>query len=333
MGLNHNQWAVVAITATICLAGMYTIVGSMMETTLNFDGAGSDITAPDDETQQEGADYDEDGLSDRMEITQYGTDFDNDDTDGDGLLDGWEVANGLDPLDDGDADFGEIESSQNPNEDDVTTGENNETFPDPDNGPMGDPDRDGLPNAEEAEYGTNPNLRDSDSDGLNDGWEVLHQQTVIGADGTTFTLMNPVDANWDCSLLTPSTVADWILSFGQDEWNLLEDSFSGRHSCDTVLDVDGDTMPNYIEERYGTDPWSEDSDGDLIGDEVEVAFGIIQIDSYCGNVVNLMDITAPFTHARIVEDNLAWFEEDMDGDGRTNGPGDWDTDGLSLIHI
>jgi hypothetical protein len=179
MGLNHNQWAVVAITATMCLAGMYTIVGSMMETTLNFDGAGSDITAPDDETQQEGADYDEDGLSDRMEITQYGTDFDNDDTDGDGLLDGWEVANGLDPLDDGDADFGEIESSQNPNEDDVTTGENNETFPDPDNGPMGDPDRDGLPNGEEAEYGTNPNLRDTDSDGLNDGWEVLHQQTTV----------------------------------------------------------------------------------------------------------------------------------------------------------
>ena len=39
------------------------------------------------------------------------------DDDGDGLLDGWEVANGLDPLDDGDADFGEIESNQNPNED------------------------------------------------------------------------------------------------------------------------------------------------------------------------------------------------------------------------
>ena len=143
----------------------------------------------------------------------------------------------------------------------------------------------------------------------------------------TFTLMNPVDANWDCSLLTPSTIADWILAFGQDEWNLLEDSFTGRHSCDTVLDVDADTMPNYIEERYGTDPWSEDSDGDLIGDEVEVAFGEIQIDSFCGNVVNSMTITAPFTHARIVEENLAWFEEDMDGDGRTNGPGDWDTDG------
>ena len=111
MALNHNQWAVVAITATICLAGMYTIVGSAMETTVGFDRAGDDITAPEGETQDGGADYDNDGLSDRMETTQYGTDFDNNDTDGDGLLDGWEVANGLDPLDDGDADFAEIESS------------------------------------------------------------------------------------------------------------------------------------------------------------------------------------------------------------------------------
>ena len=48
MGLNHNQWAVVAITATICLAGMYTIVGSALETldSAGFDGAGDDITAP-----------------------------------------------------------------------------------------------------------------------------------------------------------------------------------------------------------------------------------------------------------------------------------------------
>ncbi len=330
MGLNHNQWAVVAITATICLAGMYTIVGSALETldSAGFEGAGDDIIAPDDESQKAGDDTDGDGLTDRMEITQYGTDFDNDDTDGDGMLDGWEVANGLDPLDDGDAEFGEIETSQNPNEDDVTTGENNETFPDPDNGPMGDPDRDGLPNSQEAEYGTNPNLRDSDSDGLNDGWEVLHQRTVIGTDGMTFTLMNPVDANWDCSLLTPEAEAEWILSFGQDEWNLLEDSFTERHSCDTVLDVDGDTMPNYIEERYGTDPWSEDSDGDLIGDEVEVGFGDINVNSFCGEEENPpLTLEAPFTQIRGVEENELWFEQDMDNDGRPNGPGDWDTDG------
>jgi hypothetical protein len=68
--------------------------------------SGSDI-ALDNGAQPEVIDSDQDGLSDRMEITQYGTDFDNDDTDGDGLLDGWEVANGLDPLDGGDA--GEFE--------------------------------------------------------------------------------------------------------------------------------------------------------------------------------------------------------------------------------
>ena len=83
---------------------------------------------PKEKPQDDGADYDEDGLSDRMETTQYGTDFDNNDTDGDGLLDGWEVANGLDPLDDGDADFAEIESSSPPRDEDTTTGENNETF-------------------------------------------------------------------------------------------------------------------------------------------------------------------------------------------------------------
>ena len=327
MGLNHNQWAVVAITATICLAGMYTIVGSAMETTVGFDRAGDDITAPEGETQDDGADYDDDGLSDRMETTQYGTDFDNNDTDGDGLLDGWEVANGLDPLDDGDADFAEIESSSPPRDEDTTTGENNETFPDPDNGPNGDPDRDGLPNSEEALYGTNPNLRDTDSDGLNDGWEVMHQREQLGADGNVILLMNPVDANWDCSLLSPQVEAQWILDYGQDEWNLLEDSFTERHSCDQVLDVDGDSMPNYIEERYGTNPWELDSDGDLIGDEVEVAFGDIEIESFCGSSINPINMEAPFTQARIVEDNLEWFEQDMDGDGRTNGPGDWDTDG------
>ena len=71
MALNHNQWAVVAITATLCLAGMYTIVGSALETleSAGFEGANDDIIAPEDETQKAGQDTDGDGLSDRMEIT------------------------------------------------------------------------------------------------------------------------------------------------------------------------------------------------------------------------------------------------------------------------
>ena len=68
------------------------------------------------------------------------------DTDGDTLLDGWEVANGLDPNDDG------------------TTNVINGAF--------GDPDNDGLTNAQEQQNNTNPNDADSDGDGVTDGGEV-----------------------------------------------------------------------------------------------------------------------------------------------------------------
>ena len=97
-----------------------------------------------------------------MEQTLYGTDWRNNDTDNDGLEDGWEIQNGLDPLDSGEPTSGEIEN-ENPGEEEET-GEQNETFPDPDNGPFGDPDRDGLTNEEEAAIGTNPTVQDSDGD-------------------------------------------------------------------------------------------------------------------------------------------------------------------------
>ncbi len=332
MGLNHNQWAVVAIAATICLAGVYTVIASAGDTlsSAGYKAGGDDVLPDPDETQKEAQDSDGDGISDRMERTQYGTDPHLEDTDGDGLTDGWEIMNGLDPLDDGDADFGEIINSQNPNQDDVNPGEQNETFPDPDNGPLGDPDRDGLVNEAEAALGTNPNLADSDGDGLNDRWEAEHMATVVGADGQAFTLIDPLSGNWDCSLLTPEKEAEVELALGEDEWNRLADPYN-RHSCDAVLDVDtagADTLPNYIEERFGTDPWSDDSDNDLIGDEIEVSFGPLLLTNHCGvTQINPPTLPAPFTHILDGPDDYSWFVEDMDGDGRLNGPSDWDTDG------
>jgi hypothetical protein len=65
------------------------------------------------------------------------------DTDGDGLSDGWEHHNGLDPIDP----FG-------------------------DNGADGDPDHDGLLNSEERDKGTKPKDADSDHDGISDGSEI-----------------------------------------------------------------------------------------------------------------------------------------------------------------
>ena len=71
----------------------------------------------------------------------------NADTDGDGLPDGWEVRNGLDPLDDGIYNF--------------RTGEPGKV----NNGPDGDPDNDGTDNATELVNGTNPNRPDDEGGG------------------------------------------------------------------------------------------------------------------------------------------------------------------------
>ena len=83
-------------------------------------------------------DSDNDGLDDDEEL-QRGTNLGDNDTDADGLLDGWEVSYGLNPL-----------SSSG------------------DDGPDGDFDGDGLDNRLELACATAPNDVDTDGDGLND---------------------------------------------------------------------------------------------------------------------------------------------------------------------
>jgi hypothetical protein len=85
------------------------------------------------------ADFDADGLSNWDEIFIYGTDPFNADSDGDGMTDGFEVQNYLNPSDASDA-------SQ-------------------------DADGDGLTNLQEYELGTDPHNADSDGDGVWDGDE------------------------------------------------------------------------------------------------------------------------------------------------------------------
>jgi len=85
------------------------------------------------------ADTDEDGLTDLVEMTM-GTDPTSPDSDGDGLPDGWEFWNSLNPW-----------SAQDAEE---------------------DPDLDGLKNCEEYEATTLPFQEDTDTDGYWDGFEV-----------------------------------------------------------------------------------------------------------------------------------------------------------------
>ena len=295
MALNHNQYAVLAITATLCLAGFYTIIGAGLSTTESggFEEASGDIDAT-DEPMLGGNDYDGDGLTDRMEQTLYGTDWRVTDTDDDGLDDGWEIANGLDPLDNGEPDDSVVQNDAPDNEDE--TGEQNETFPNPDNGPFGDPDRDGLTNTQEMELGTNPNIRDTDGDGLNDRWESEYTFVVETPSGE-ITLLNPLDGNWDCYLLTPEVKGQIENDIGSSEWEAMGSQFG--HSCDALLDLEQpepDSLRNYVEERYDTDPLKEDSDGDLIADRYEIAFGQIQLGVHCGvPVFGTLSLQAPYT--------------------------------------
>jgi len=98
-------------------------------------------------------DPDRDGLT-AAEENALGTSPTNPDSDGDGLLDGWEVKHGLNPLSNAGAD-----------------------------GRDGDPDNDGLNNLQEQLVGTDPHDTDSDDDGLLEEWEVRFQLNPASSAG------------------------------------------------------------------------------------------------------------------------------------------------------
>lgn len=97
-------------------------------------------------------DSDLDGLGCLEEFLTYQTDPDSDDTDNDGMLDGWEATYDLDPRNSDDADE--------------------------------DLDSDGAPNSIEHTHGTDPTDPDSDGDGLPDDWEIEYDTSPLSADST-----------------------------------------------------------------------------------------------------------------------------------------------------
>ncbi|MCA9878042.1 MAG: hypothetical protein KC442_09675 [Thermomicrobiales bacterium] len=105
----------------------------------------------------------------------------------------------------------------------------------------GDTDGDGLSDAEEAAYGSDPLNRDYDGDGLSDGEEVY----TYGTD--------PVNNDTDGDSLTDG---DEIYTYG-----------TSPLSQDSDGDGLGDADELFV---YGTGPASFDTDGDGIGDGEEV---------------------------------------------------------------
>lgn len=164
-------------------------------------------------------DTDGDGLFDFQEIFDYYTDVDNSDTDSDGLNDFEEVMiYESDPSnensdDDDLSDYEEVVLvGTNPNKSD-TDDDGLDDFwevwyeTDPlsnvgNNGSYGDPDNDKLINIFEYRLGTNPNEKDTDSDGFEDGAETgypVRETDVVPFDCTNGTIVASYldDNNYD----------------------------------------------------------------------------------------------------------------------------------------
>ncbi len=230
------------------------------------------------------ADSDDDGLLDGFEVAN-GLDPRNADTDGDGVDDGSEGPAGLDPLDpdsdnDGLSDGAELGAALDPLDPDMDDDGLLDGF-EVANGfdPLvageqtGDPDSDGLDNLGEQGAGTDPHDADSDDDGSDDAFEVSS-----GSD--------PND---------PDTDGDGLLD-GFEWANGLDPLAAGEQG----EDPDGDGLRNLGEQAAGTDPNDPDGDDDglLDGDELgDSVFGPQRV------ISTLQDLP------------LSVFAADVDGDG------------------
>jgi outer membrane protein OmpA-like peptidoglycan-associated protein len=196
---------------------------------------------------------------------------DNPDTDGGGVPDGVEDANRngqleagerdpLDPADD-DLDADGLVGAADPNPNDA------------------DSDDDGLTDGDEVNgtgvlaffSPTNPTSRDTDGDGLTDGQEVglsaptRPSATVLAqfvADADPGTRSNPVNADTDRDSLTD----------GAEDANR-NGRLDAAETDPGDEDTDDDLLADNIEVNRGTDPRDADTDDDGLSDAVEVAAG------------------------------------------------------------
>lgn len=124
------------------------IIGLILAGVFYYRNRKKEETSKTKETSFTAQDEDGDGLSTLKEM-EIGTNPKEFDTDSDGMPDGWEVKNKLNPLDYTDA--------------------------------LSDNDEDQLTNLEEYQYKTDPNKADTDNDGYKDGEEVKQGYNPTGS--------------------------------------------------------------------------------------------------------------------------------------------------------
>lgn len=244
-------------------------------------------------------DSDEDGLSDFQEVGPggTGTDPENIDTDGDGVRDDIDdfPQDAIASVDtDGD---GKPDEFVDTNDDGVINELDNRTpISDGGNSPPleldADDDNDGLTDADEDVYGSDPLNPDSDGDGLLDGVEVNTHETDptnIDSDGDGITdsqeLTGFIRPDWLTDPNDTDTDDDGISDFEEQTGTYIpegDSEVSDYVTNPTTTDTDGDGMSDKAEqdgvtsdmsgETHETNPTTVDSDGDGLSDDKELGF-------------------------------------------------------------
>ena len=126
---------------------------------------------------------------------------------------------------------------------------NHNALPTP-QGPKTDSDGDGLTDQKEAAEGTSPTRADTDGDGVTDRVELL-----VGFDATT------PDEPKACQKIEAGGDRDL------DRLTNCDEALLGTKP--SLVDTDGDGLPNALEVHYGTDYLNRDADEDVDGDGVD----------------------------------------------------------------
>jgi hypothetical protein len=215
-------------------------------------------------------DRDHDELADFIE-PRYGIPAGtNPDSDGDGLKDGFEVK--------------KLYPDTKPDKDDTNNNGTSDAHE--------DLDHDGLDNLDEQFHGTNPRTKDSDGDGLTDGFEInrLYPEAIPtqkdtdgngvadGAEdpdhdglnnvGEQQQGVNPHVADTDDDQLKDGFEANRAFPFARPDR-----AVTTIGTPDAQADPDGDGLNNLTEQHYGSDPLSADGDQDGLLDADESAAG------------------------------------------------------------
>ena len=185
------------------------------------------------------------GLETFTNLEEYlnGTNPTNNDTDGDGMPDGWETPYGLKPLDSSDANEDYDEDGYDINRDGFISSIERFT------------------NLEEFLNNTSPNNNDTDLDGMGDGWEVYYNLNPLdGYDATVDNDLDGFDENYNGTLEV------------EEEHNNILEFQADTHPY--IADTDADGMLDGWEWKYGLNPLNPldanaDSDGDGLINRLE----------------------------------------------------------------